>query len=263
VTTTHDSTQKADIARGHAQDAAQDAKARAAEVGSHANAAAQDVASTAVDQAQNVQHETVRQARNFMSEATDQLSVQAGTQTQRMSGNLRELGNELRQMATAGTTGGTASELAHQAADRAHQVAGYLEGREPGEILEDLRSYARRRPGAFLAGAAVLGLIVGRVGRGVKDAPSTSTSTSQLPSATATTPVYSQYGELSSPQTGGSYISETPYAPPPGESFTGTEAMVSPAYEEERTVDLTEDYETSLIEPHGSAEYGDSEMGRR
>jgi len=39
-----------------------------------------------------------------------------------------------------------------------------------------VRQYARRRPGAFLAGAALLGLAVGRLGRGVKDAGGSSPS---------------------------------------------------------------------------------------
>jgi hypothetical protein len=241
VTTSPDTTQKADLARAHTQEAAQDAKARVAEVGGHANEAAHDVASTARDQAQNVKQETVRQARNLVSEATDQLSSQAGSQTQRISGNLRELGDELAQMAGAGTSGSTASELAHQAAERSHQVAGYLEARQPGEILDDLRSYARRRPGAFLAGAAVLGLVAGRVGRGVKDAgPARSPAVRQPPAAT-----------------GGSRIrSTTPLTAPPGESVHGNETVLIATYDDDRTVDLTDDYRSVLVEPVADWEAG-------
>jgi hypothetical protein len=169
VTTTQDAAAKADIARSHGQQAAEDAKGRAAEVTHHAQDAAHDVAGTAAEQAQNVKDETVRQARNLVSEASSQLSSQAGSQTQKLTDSLRDLGDELRQMAESGS-GGTASELVHQASDRVHQAAGFLEGREPSEILSDVRGFAQRRPGAFLAGAAVLGLIAGRVGRGVKDA---------------------------------------------------------------------------------------------
>jgi hypothetical protein len=109
----------------------------------------------------------VRQTRNLVHEATDQVSAQASEQSQRLSALLRDLGDELKQMASAGS-GGTATELAHHASERAHHAAGYLDGRQPSELLEDLRSYARRRPGAFLTGAALLGLATGRLGRGMK-----------------------------------------------------------------------------------------------
>ena len=199
MTTTDTATDKLDLARSHTQEATQDAKARATEVGSHAQEAAHNVTSTAVDQAAQVRDETVRQARNLASDATDQLSSQASEQTQRISANLRNLGDELRQMADAGS-GGTATEVAHQASERAHQAAGYLDGREPVDILDDLRSLARRRPGAFLAGAAVLGLVAGRVGRGVKDAGGSSSP------APAVDP----------------YPTEVPLVAPPSERFTAT-----------------------------------------
>src|SRR4051794_26869724 len=98
VTTTQDAAGKADIARSHGQQAAEDAKGRAAEVTQHAQGAAHDVAGTAAEQAQNVKQETVRQARNLVSEAGSQLSSQAGSQTQKVTENLRSLADELRQM---------------------------------------------------------------------------------------------------------------------------------------------------------------------
>ena len=226
MTTTDTATDKLEVARSHTQEATQDAKARATEVGSHAQDAAHDVTQTAVDQAHEVKDETVRQARNLASDATQQLSSQASEQTQRISANLRDLGEELRQMADAGT-GGTATELAHQASERAHQAAGYLEGREPGDILDDLRSMARRRPGAFLAGAAVLGLVAGRVGRGVKDAgPSTSAPTG----------------------TSNPYPSEPPRVAPPGERPAAFSVDSRPA-------DFSgPDYQSDLIQPASDAE---------
>lgn len=160
---------KKDMAAGHAQEAAGAAQQRAGEVASHAGDAAHQVASTATSQAQGVKDETVRQAKNLAAEASSQLGTQTAEQTQRLSGSLHDIGDELGQMAAAGS-GGPATELAHQAAERAHRMAGYLDGRAPGDLLEDLRSFARRRPAAFLAGAAVAGLLAGRLGRGVKDA---------------------------------------------------------------------------------------------
>ena len=60
---------------------------------------------------------------------------------------------------------GMAADLARQGASRLDAAASWLEGRQPGEILDEVRSFARRRPGAFIAGAAILGLVGGRVTR--------------------------------------------------------------------------------------------------
>ena len=169
---TNDTSDTTDITVSHAQDAAAAAQDRAGEVTAHAQDATHQVAGTAADQAQNVKAETVRQARNLAGEAAGQLSSQAKDQTQRLTATLRQLGDELKGMAEGGHSGGTATELAHQTSEKAHGLASYLDGKEPADILEDARGFARRRPGAFLAGAAVLGLLAGRVGRGVKDATS-------------------------------------------------------------------------------------------
>ena len=73
-------------------------------------------------------------------------------------------------MADNGDHHGTASELAVQAADRLHGVANWIGEREPGDLVEEVRRFARRRPGAFLLGAAVAGVVVGRLTRGAVDA---------------------------------------------------------------------------------------------
>ena len=209
---TTDTSDKADIAASHAQDAAASAQDRAGEVAAHAQDAAHQVAGTAAQQAGQVKDETVRQVRNLTGEATSQLSSQAKDQTQRLVSTLRELGDELTGMAQGGQPGGTATELVHQGADRVHGLAGYLDGKEPSEILEDARGFARRRPGAFLAGAAVLGLLAGRIGRGVKDAGSDSSDAAdgaEVPGAAAAADPYPVAGVSEFPVEGFSSSTET------------------------------------------------------
>ena len=133
MSTTDNFSDTKDVAKDHAQQAAQAVQARTGEVAGHAKEATQDVAATAAEQVANVKQETVRQTRNLLSEASSQVSTQAGEQTQRLTQLLRELADELKQMASAGN-GGQASELAHQASERAHQAASYLEGRQPSEL---------------------------------------------------------------------------------------------------------------------------------
>jgi hypothetical protein len=70
-------------------------------------------------------------------------------------------------MAANGGQSGLGAELARQAADRMHGAASWLERREPADLLDEVRNFARRRPGAFLIGAAVAGLAAGRLTRGL------------------------------------------------------------------------------------------------
>jgi hypothetical protein len=54
-------------------------------------------------------------------------------------------------------------------------VAGFLSDHEPGDLLDQVRQFARRRPGAFLLGAALVGIIAGRLTRGAASASDSST----------------------------------------------------------------------------------------
>ena len=74
---------------------------------------------------------------------------------------------------------GLASDAAREVARRARSFGQQLDGREPTELLDDLRSFARRRPGMFLAGSVVAGVVVGRFLRGSRDAAQTSSQTAQ------------------------------------------------------------------------------------
>ena len=65
---------------------------------------------------------------------------------------------------------GPATDLVKQAAERTSTVASWLEDREPGNVVDEVTRFARQRPGAFLAIAAGAGLLVGRLGRGLKAA---------------------------------------------------------------------------------------------
>jgi len=65
---------------------------------------------------------------------------------------------------------GPATDLAHQAADKLGDAAQWLEGRDPGSLVEEVRNLARRKPGAFLLGAAAAGVLAGRLTRGAVQA---------------------------------------------------------------------------------------------
>jgi hypothetical protein len=71
---------------------------------------------------------------------------------------------------------GVATDLARQASSTSHDVASWLDSREPGHLVQELQAFARQRPGTFLLAAAGAGLLAGRLTRGVKDASSTDSS---------------------------------------------------------------------------------------
>jgi hypothetical protein len=149
----------------------------AASVTSDAAESGRQVAGTAVSEAKDVAGEARSQIMGLMHQLRSEANDQAAGQSDRAVQGLRGLGDELRQMASSSGQNGLATDLAGQAADRVHSVAGWLEQRQPGEVLDEVRDFARRRPGTFLAAAAVVGLIGGRLTRGLTAGSSSSSST--------------------------------------------------------------------------------------
>ena len=150
------------------------AKDQASQVKDSATDAAQHVAEVAKEQAGNVADEARAQAKDLLDQTRRELRDQAATQQERIASGLRSLEHELHSMAAASTDHGIGADLAGQAADRAGTVAQWMEGRDPGELLEEVRSFARQRPATFLGIAAVAGLVAGRLGRGLQAGPSES-----------------------------------------------------------------------------------------
>ena len=68
-------------------------------------------------------------------------------------------------MAAASDQPGVATDLVRQAAERSSAVASWLDGRDPGSLLTEVKSFARQRPGTFLLLAAGAGVLAGRLSR--------------------------------------------------------------------------------------------------
>jgi hypothetical protein len=134
------------------------------------------VAGVAQDEAGNVAAEAKDQVTNLLDQARSQVSEQGGVQRDRLVQTLTTLGDDLDHMATQSDRSGMATDLARQAAGRVRDLGNRLDGREPSEILDDVRAFARRRPGAFLLGALAAGVVAGRITRGAKDSQSSSGS---------------------------------------------------------------------------------------
>ncbi|WP_420369569.1 hypothetical protein [Curtobacterium sp. L1-20] len=143
---------KADAAKGAAQDVAGDAKAKAS-----------DVAGTAKEQASKVASEATDHAKQLYGQASETLKQQAGEQQQRAAGGLRSLGEQLGRMADNDDEQGVAAKVVRDLSGRASSAAGFLENRDPGSLLDEVKSFAAKRPGTFIAIAAGAGILAGRL----------------------------------------------------------------------------------------------------
>lgn len=137
---------------------------------------ATDAAETAKERAGEVAGEASAQARDVAGELRDQLQEQAGAQTQRLARNLRRLADDLGDMGESGKQDSPATHAVNRIADRGRDAASRMEDRGPQGLVSDLQDFARRRPGVFLAGAALAGFTAARLGKGVKSADSGPTS---------------------------------------------------------------------------------------
>ena len=143
------------------------AKEQAGQVADTAKQAGTQVAETVKDQAGQVTAEAGKQAKQLLSQAQSEVTEQAAATQTRVAEGLHALADELTWMARNSGQDGPATDLARQAANKAHEAAGWLADRDPGALLDEVRSFARRKPGAYLAIALGAGVLAGRLTRGL------------------------------------------------------------------------------------------------
>ena len=158
-------------------------KDQASDLGHSSVQAGKHVADVAREQASGVAAEAGRQGRDLLQQAQGQLEEQAARGQQRLADRLLSLSDELRSMADASGQGGMAAGLAHQVASRVGDAGQWLGDRKPGQVVDEMQSFARRKPAVFLTLAAGAGLVAGRLTRGLKDA-SSDDSAAAAPAAT-------------------------------------------------------------------------------
>jgi hypothetical protein len=151
------------------------------------------------------------------------------------------------------TPSGPAADLVRQAGDKVDEIAGWLQNREPGDLVNEVRAFARRKPGVFLLGAALAGVVAGRLTTGVvaahKDGDG-STTTGHTPQQA----YGSTYAE-GSYTTGTNYVADTPATgySTPAYGTTGSEAGT--------TAGSATGYETPGYETPGTTTSGTTTSG--
>lgn len=156
-------------------------KEQAADLGHGAVEAGKHAAGVTQEQASVVAAEAGRQGRNLLRQAQEELGQQAAQGQQRLATELLSLSDELSSMADSSSQNGAATDLARQAATRARVAGQWLSDREPAQVMGDVQSFARRRPGAFLALTVGAGLVAGRLTRGIKAAHDDDSQASATP----------------------------------------------------------------------------------
>ncbi|MCK6068414.1 MULTISPECIES: hypothetical protein [Microbacterium] len=145
------------------------AKSEAGEVAGSAKAEAGHVVETAKSEAASVAGEAKTQVKDLYAQTQRELRDQAATQQQRVAEGLRSVGDELGAMAQRSENPGVATDIVSQVSTRLDGVASWIADRDPGSLLDEVKSYARRKPGTFIAVAALAGLAAGRLTRALAD----------------------------------------------------------------------------------------------
>jgi hypothetical protein len=189
---------------------------QAKDAGNTAVNEAKNVGATATDQAKQVVDETQRQAKDLLDQGRSQVKEQVVSQQQKAGQSLSSLAQELRGLADGTSEGapGPARDLLQQGAGMVENFASMLQNREPAQLLDDVRSFARRKPGMFLLGAAAAGVLAGRLTSGVKAAHTDSGSSGNG---------ISGYGGQTN------YVDPTPTYSDTTSTYTGTGAAYSAA----------------------------------
>jgi hypothetical protein len=185
---------------------------------------ARKVAGVAGQEAKHVARDVKEQARGLLAETTNQMEDQSRTQRDRLVETLRSFSDDLEEMTQQHQ--GLAADAAREVSQRARTVSQRLDGREPRELLDDLRSFARRRPVMFLAGAAISGVVVGRFLRGTRDAAEHRSDTS--PGTIDVAQTQERPGAQFDPTVSATPTGETPSAPG-DDAGTTASAPVDPA----------------------------------
>ena len=139
---TSDMTRSAQGGSGATRDLTDQAKATAGQVADQAKATAGQVADTAR-----------QQVGTRLTSQKDRAAESLGGVAQA----LRQTSQQLREHDQAGVT-----SYVDQAANQIERFSGYLQNRDMGQLVDDVESFARRQPAAFLGGAFLIGLLGAR-----------------------------------------------------------------------------------------------------
>ncbi len=141
-------------------------KSEAANVKDTAAGAASGVKEVARGEVAQVAEEAKYQTRSLVDQTRYELRGQVRNQQSNLASKLNGWASELGSMASKSDESGPMTDLAQEASRRVGEFSYWLDNHEPADLLDEVKRFARRRPGAFLALAAAAGVVAGRLTRG-------------------------------------------------------------------------------------------------
>lgn len=160
---------KAGAAKEQASQVAHDAADAGKHVAGITKDQAKNVAGEAKTQVKNVAGEAKFQAKDLLDQGRTQLTEQASAQQKKAAEGIRGLSDQLHSMKSGEVASGPAADIVGQVATRLEGAASWLEERQPGDLITEVRQFAARRPGTFIAIAAIAGVVAGRLTKAVME----------------------------------------------------------------------------------------------
>lgn len=117
---------------------------------------------TALEHVGTLTSDAKDRATDVARDVRRELESQGDSQAKRAASMLHDVGTQLTDMAS-GAEPGPVQQVTRQLADKSRQVATRLDEDGVQGVGDDLRRFARRQPGLFLAAAGLAGFVVTRV----------------------------------------------------------------------------------------------------
>lgn len=114
-----------------------------------------------------------QEAQSFASAAQDRMRAEAQKGTRTATKTLGDFADAVRLAGDrlADSDQSPASRLVRQAADGLESLSRNLADKEPEDLLNSVRDFGRRNPAAFIGGAVLVGLALGRLVRATERRP--------------------------------------------------------------------------------------------
>ncbi|MDF2994092.1 MAG: hypothetical protein K0S37_4606 [Microbacterium sp.] len=216
-------------ASGTSSGGGSDLREQAKNVASDAGDAGKHVVDVAKDETRGVASETKTQARRLVGQVGDELRGQAAQQQSRVATGIRDVGSQFEQMADSADGSGVAANLVRDAGHRVGQVGEWLDERDPKALLEEVKRFARRRPGIFIAVAVGAGVVAGRLTRALASSSGDSGDSGAAHKADSPTRTSGYVGATGSPGAAVPPVTAPPVTPPRATQPPATTTIGNPA----------------------------------
>ncbi|WP_040159041.1 hypothetical protein [Nigerium massiliense] len=155
-----------------AKDVAGTARDEAVDVKDTAVAAGSDVVDHAKQEAGQVIDEAKEHGRALYDQGVAELQSHARDGQAKLASVVRSLTDELGEMVRGSSQNGPVTQFASGLLDQGERASSWLESTDGDGLVRDIRRFAARKPFAFLAAAAGVGILGARLARGLQGASS-------------------------------------------------------------------------------------------